>query len=168
MRTVIPSGKWQPHTAVSPSLGPTSVVKPLGWWAENTRVSKTPYRRGEGKAVYQAPPSHNTGVGWEPHSNSTTTCALQHWNSFNTWPNRLSVNVRKTNLIIFQFSPRQNKLNQSKTIQLQQNYITFDQTRSTNFYILLTSSLNGENTQFYLFENLFKAFSQWHTASYNI
>ena len=42
--------------------------------------------------------------------------------------NRLSINVRRTNLIIFQFSSRQNKLNQSKTIQLQQNYITFDQT----------------------------------------
>ena len=30
MRTAISRGQWQSQTAVSPLLGPTSVVKPLG------------------------------------------------------------------------------------------------------------------------------------------
>ena len=60
MRTAISRGQWQPQTAVSPSLGPSSVAKPLGYWTGKTRVSKNPYCRGECKAVYPAPAPHNT------------------------------------------------------------------------------------------------------------
>lgn len=109
---------------------------------------KNPYRRGEGKAVYPGPASHNTrGTCWmgtaqqfyHDELNTETHSISGHVShdfrpyfvmSTLTWRGNInsSINVWRTNLIIFQFSPRQNKLNQSKTIRLQQNYITFDQT----------------------------------------
>ena len=54
MRTAISRGQWQPL------IGAHQPGKPVRLMNGKTRVSKTPYCRGECKAVYQAPAPHNT------------------------------------------------------------------------------------------------------------
>ena len=73
MHTAISRGQWQPQTAVSPSLKPTSVAPPLGKPA--SQKPHTAEVSAKQSIKRQLHTTHVGAVGWEPHSSSTTTCA---------------------------------------------------------------------------------------------